>query len=143
MNELIKQLAQARKEIEAMQSEADALREAALANAPGYYDILDTIQKGKDLAEHFEAQIKKEAIEQATATDNKRPHPAVQVKTFTVLEYNEQSARMWCYENFKPALKLDKKAFEALQKTKNLPDFVEVKEEQRAQIAQDLSQYLT
>ncbi len=66
----------------------------------------------------------------------------VQIKTFTVLEYDENTAVNYCLEHqHAKLLKLDKRGFEKVAKELQ-PEFVTIKEEPRAQIASDLSEYL-
>ena len=72
---------------------------------------------------------------------DKKPHPAVQIKTYTVLEYDEGDALDYCREHLPNALKLDKRAFEKVAKVAE-PEFVAVKDEDRATIARDLSEWL-
>lgn len=66
----------------------------------------------------------------------------VQVKIFTIMEYDDQAATDYCLShNHASLLKLDKRKFEKVAKELQ-PDFVTIKEEPRAQIASDLSDYL-
>jgi hypothetical protein len=66
----------------------------------------------------------------------------VQIKNFTILEYDEQAAVNYCLKHQHAGLlKLDKRGFEKVAKITQ-PDFVTIKEEPRAQIATDLSEYL-
>ena len=66
----------------------------------------------------------------------------VQIKIFTTLEYDENTAINYCLEhNHAKLLKLDKKGFEKVAKELE-PDFVKINEVARAQIASDLSGYL-
>jgi len=80
------------------------------------------------------------------ADGNKKPHPAIQVKEFTVTkaDYNPKAAHAWCLANFTPALKLDVKAFEKAAADGNVPDevcTVTVQKEPRVQIASDLAPF--
>ncbi|MFA5714430.1 MAG: hypothetical protein WC998_01650 [Candidatus Paceibacterota bacterium] len=66
----------------------------------------------------------------------------VQIKNFTVLEYDEQEAVNYCLEHqHATLLKLDKRGFEKVAKELR-PEFVRIEEVARAQIATDLSDYL-
>jgi hypothetical protein len=71
----------------------------------------------------------------------------VQIKTFTSLEYAEGAAILYCMNHQEKKLqemvsyKLDKRGFEKIAKELK-PEFVTIKEEPRAQIATDLSEYL-
>ena len=56
-------------------------------------------------------------------------------KSFTVYKYDEASARDWCFDNLRPALKLDGKTFEQMAKSGNIPaEVVTVEKETRIQI---------
>jgi hypothetical protein len=96
--------------------------------------------------ETLQAQLN-QAFELVFQTDgNKKPHPAIQVKEFTVIkaDYNPKAAHAWCLANFTPALKLDVKAFEKAAADGNVPDeicIVTVQKEARVQIAADLAPF--
>jgi hypothetical protein len=66
----------------------------------------------------------------------------VQIKVFSTLEYDENTAVNYCLEHqHANLLKLNKTGFEKVAKELK-PEFVTIKEEPRAQIATDLSEYL-
>lgn len=63
----------------------------------------------------------------------------VSVKKFQTVSYDVAAAREWCFTNFRPALKMDDKAFEKAAKDGNVPaDIASVSQEYRAQIATKL-----
>ena len=140
--ELITRLAKARKYLEEAKADKETLW-LAFQDTDDWKEAEENLRYAKETVQLLEAQAKEEALLQYNQDGNKEPHPAVKIKTFTVLDYDDQQAVAWCHMNFKPALKLDTKLFEALKKSNALPDFVDIKEEPRAQIASNLSAYLT
>ncbi|HUW15231.1 MAG TPA: hypothetical protein VM537_36290 [Anaerolineae bacterium] len=76
----------------------------------------------------------------ATLVDGK-PHPAITLKNFTVLQYTDSEAFDYCVEHLPGALKLQKSPFEKVAKVAKLP-FVRITSEQRASIDSNLSAYL-
>jgi len=109
-----------------------------------------TAQTQQDTAtaaiEDLEAQLKQSFEIVFFHDGNKTPHPAIQVKEFTVTkaDYNPKAAHAWCLNNFTPALKLDTKAFEKAAADGNVPDeicTVTVQKEPRIQIVADLAPF--
>jgi hypothetical protein len=74
-------------------------------------------------------------------TANKKPHSAVQVKMFTVLEYSPDAALNYARLHLPQALKLDKRTFEKVAKAASL-DFVQANKRPKVTIARDLSGYV-
>lgn len=72
---------------------------------------------------------------------NKKPHAAVTLGKYVVLDYDPGAAKRYAVEHLPDALKLDKSAFEKAAKVIPL-DFVTARAEVRAKIAADLSGYL-
>ena len=93
----------------------------------------------------IEAQIAAEALQNYTATGNKKPVDGVTVKVFTVLKYDLPEALDWARKNLAEALTLDRKLFEThakgVAKTQPVP-VVQIVDEPRVQIASDLEHYL-
>ena len=87
-----------------------------------------------------EAKLRELVLQSYRDTLEKAPAPGVSVKVLQTLDYNPQDALNWALQHH-IALTLDKKAFENIAKTTPL-DFVTIKEEPRAQIATDLSEYV-
>ena len=74
---------------------------------------------------------------------DKKPHPAVGLGEYTVVEYNEEAMKNWAIDHKHPGLlKLDKRAANAVAKGPTAPEFVTISTEVRARIATDLSEYL-
>jgi len=84
-----------------------------------------------------EGALREMAIEKYSETGDKAVAPGVAVKIFEVLDYEPKEAFKWAMAH-QIALSLDKKSFETLAKATPL-EFVTIKEEPRAQIAQDLT----
>lgn len=109
---------------------------------------------GKELAEvrgwlkdaqqtqaRMENEVREWAITAFLTTGDKKPHPAVQIKEYTVLTYDDGQALTYSREHIPNAVKLDKRAFEKAAAALAL-DFVQIATEPRATIATDLSKYL-
>lgn len=89
----------------------------------------------------LEKDLREVALEEY-AINKHKDLGGVQIKIFTSLEYDENIAVNYCLEHkHNTLLKLDKRGFEKVAKELK-PEFVTVKEEPRAQIATDLSEYL-
>ncbi len=144
MNELITKLAQSRRSLVELVEEKEELLASAIAKIPGYENLLTEITKTKESIESIEKQIRDSAVQDFRVRGNKRPHDAVQIKVFQIVSVvDEPKAREWCFQNFRPALKLDTKTFEKAAKDGSVPsDLVVCEEEPRAQIATDLSKYI-
>ena len=99
---------------------------------------LSNIQSGIEL---MEKDVREVAL--AEYAENKvKDLGGVQIKVFTNLEYDENTAVNYCLEHqHATLLKLDKRGFEKVAKELK-PDFVKIDEVARAQIATDLSEYL-
>lgn len=92
---------------------------------------------------NLENDIRQVAIEDYNSRENPtKDYGGVQIKIFTTLDYNEQDAVRYCLDHqHANLLKLNKSGFEKVAKELR-PDFVTIKEEPRAQIAGDISEYL-
>ncbi|MDP2651182.1 MAG: hypothetical protein Q8O98_01175 [bacterium] len=102
--------------------------------------LLDTLtQAGEDVAVK-EAWLRTLTLSSYLLTGNKTPAPGVSVKVFQVLDYDKELAYLWAMTH-QVALKLDTPTFEKLAKASPI-DCVQIVDEPRAQIAQDLSAVL-
>jgi hypothetical protein len=83
----------------------------------------------------LESGLRKQAL--ALWKEDYELPPQLAVKQFTVVEIPDPSqAREWCFNNFRPALKLDTKVFEKAAKDGSIPaELALVSKEARAQIA--------
>lgn len=88
-----------------------------------------------------EAEIRRQALTAYRETGDKAPHPAIKIKDFTVLDYNDGEALDYARVYIPRAVKLVKRKFEQAAKVLE-PDFVTITKEPRATIARDLSEYL-
>jgi len=89
----------------------------------------------------IETEVRNLALAAYGKTGDKAPHPAVKVKMYTVLDYEDADAFDYAREHLPQALTLNKKVFETAAKSIKL-DFVVIQQEPRATIARDLSGYL-
>ena len=88
-----------------------------------------------------ETEVRKQALGIYEETGDKHPHPAVPIKMYTVLDYDDGEALDYAREHLSKALKLIKRTFEKAAKVLEL-DFVTIRQEPRATIRRDLSEYL-
>lgn len=139
----IRALADARREADAAKQSMNALIEQ-VKQTPEYQRISASREHYDGICETIISEIQTNALEIYTSEQNKKPHPAVQVKVFSVVKIqNDAAAREWCFSNFRPALKLDTKTFEKAARDGNIPaDLAVVSDDARVQIATDLSEYL-
>jgi len=85
--------------------------------------------------------VRTSALQVYAETQDKKPHPAVPIKIYTVLQYEQQDAIEYAREHLPTALKLNTSTFEKVAKVVPL-DFVTISEEPRATIARDLTAYM-
>lgn len=101
-------------------------------------EYLKTVQA--DVAD-AEIKVRKEALDIFAETGNNIPHPAVKIKRYTVLDYKEADAIEYAREHLPEALKLVRGVFKNAAKVVKM-DFVAIRQEPRATIARNLSEYL-
>ena len=82
--------------------------------------------------------VRVQAIQSAA---NLRRHPAVTIKQYETIEYEDADAHKYCRKHFPSVLKLNRRAFEKIAKVADL-DFVTFGSEPRATIKRDLSAWL-
>ena len=114
---------------------------------------IDATELGKQLAEaqdsvKFMRAAETEAYDkvckaavQAFDGENRKVHPAVAIKIFTGVDYDEKTATAWAREHMPGMLVLDKVRFDDLAKAAAL-EFVTIEKLPKATVAKDLSPYL-
>lgn len=142
VSELVKDLAVARKN----EAEEKAILDSINAEIQAQYgERLELAQKYLSTARidvaDAEAKLEKAVSDQYKVDGNKKPHPALMVKIYTVLEYDPGVALDYCRQHLPNAVKLDKAQFEKVAKVAGL-HFVEAKDDPRLTIARDLSQWI-
>jgi hypothetical protein len=142
-DKLIEQLAWARYRLEGQGAEEQGLEDEIKMTEAGIR--LDACREEqaetRKVIADLESQIRTEALAVYAADGNKRPHTAVSIKEFTVLDYDPKLALEYCVTHWPAALKLNATAFEKISKIAR-PEFVTEHVEPRAQIATDLSRYV-
>jgi len=102
--------------------------------------LTDWLSRAQADLEANEQAVRETALEAYLETGNKHPHPAITIKVFTKLDYDEEQAVTYCVEHLPKALKVDKRKFEAVAKAAEL-DFVQITDDPKATVATDLSEY--
>ena len=100
-----------------------------------------SLQKARTAQSDLEVKVRKAAMKTFVETDDRTPHPAVKIKDFTALDYDDEDAIEYAREHLPKALKLVKRVFDKAAKVLEL-DFVVIWQEPRATIARNLSKYL-
>ena len=125
-----------RAEMEQLEQElAESLLGVQLATAKA---LLATAKSATAVAEQ---DVRAEAMAAYEVTGDKRVHPAVEVISKTILEYDDELAMAYCRESYHKALKLNRREFERAAKFLE-PKFVEIRQEPATRISRDLSEYL-
>lgn len=145
MDNLIKRLAQARQIHTEYKEQLAALEAEIQAEIERRYghelervrSLLDTAKL--DL-EDADANVRRKAYFAAEG-GNMKPHPAVQVKVYTTLTYDDGDAIEYCTEHHRAALRLDRREFEKVVKVLK-PGCVTIGSELRPTVASNLSKYL-
>lgn len=100
-----------------------------------------SLQRAKTAQSELEAEARNRALAAYAETGDKVPHPAVKIKMYMVLEYKDEDAINYARKHLPGALKLDRRVFKNAAKAVAM-DFVAIRQEPRATIARDLSEYL-
>ena len=139
LDNFVRQLAEARKSYDEVKAQADDMM-ANFKETPAYKEAALLKEKASMEVSNLEESIKQVAMTQYVMYGNKKPHEAVQVKIFSVVEIpDESAAREWSFTNFRPALKLDTKVFEKATKDGSIPaELATVSEEPHVHIATKL-----
>lgn len=137
--ELIDTLAAARYATALADVERIKLVEAFEAT-PEYKNAIATLSAAKAEEARLDEEVRAAALAEYQETQTKNPHEKVSIAIFsTVKPYNEAAAREWCFMNFRPALTLDKKAFEKAVTAGQIPDNIAQSDtEARVKIAKQL-----
>jgi hypothetical protein len=142
----VKELAEARSKLAIikksradLQADIDALIEEKFGSKTRSLDA--SIDAAKVEAERLDGQVRTLAVKSFEKDGNQKPHPAVGIGEYTVLEYDTDKALDYARKHIPNAVKLDKTAFKKAAKVLGL-EFVEVSVEPRAKINRDLTEYL-
>lgn len=146
LQDALRELAAARRQHEIAKGSVRE-QEAALS-ALMDYQVLQAVKKQANALsvamEAAEAKVRELALAEHALTGEYRPAEGVQVKLFSKVNYQQDEAEKWCLAHAAKYLTLDTKAFEkAASVLRDLGAPVELTKEARAQIASDLSAWLT
>ena len=145
MIDTIKALAKAR-QFEELTKKAKQDAVAEFEASPFYQALMVQAADAQKDVIMFTEQLKEEAVSQYGVDLDKKPeHGGYEIKMSSkVIMHNEEPViREWCFENFRPALKLDMKVVEKAAKDGNLPpDMSSVVEEPKVYVKSDLSGFL-
>ena len=144
MNNLVRMLASVRADKDSAQ-DAVKLMQEELEKTDEWRRLRlakENLAQRNDDESKLDAQLRETAIKQYELDKNKHPHSAVSIGEYDVLEYDPDSALIWCVEkDIRKALKLDKRQFENIAKIME-PEFVTMEKEPRARIKTDLTEYM-
>ena len=142
MDDLIRILARARKWLE-RDAEAASAAIKLVEATPLWENWLSAnamVMKGRAVVADLEEQVRALAVAQYDGTGDKHPHAAVEIKLFSVYDYDPFKAKQYAIEHLPTALSLDTRKFQKAAEVLEL-DFVKISKEARAQIAADLSDW--
>ena len=144
INELVAQLAVRRRNAERIKAKIRAL-ESKIADTKEGQELalcmaaLSNCNDQEKLADNF---VRSAAVSAYEQHGEKKPHPAITGKMFTIAECDNPDALfVYCLHNLTGALKLDMPIIKKLVQIVELPG-VRVEQEFRPQIARDLSKWL-
>ena len=109
--ELVRQLAEARR-AQALSKQRLAELEKAFKESPDYKLYSGFLYDANNQATELDQSVRELALEFFELYGDKKPHPAVDVKEMTSIDYNETLAIAWCKHNLPAAIKLDRPLFE-------------------------------
>ena len=110
-----------------------------------YEKLVEQRKEVMDKKKNISDGLKELAVLQYFDIGEKKPAPGVEVRIYTRLNYDEETAFSFCEQHLPAALKLDKKKFEKYVKAMeevDPVDFVEIVEDPRVFISGDFSEYL-
>lgn len=137
--ELVQSLAVLREQ-EKVAFEAKIAKDAAFFEDPAYIGIVQILKEARDQVVLFTEMIHEVALADYAENKDKHPHVAVEIKIFTEAEIIDMVvAREWCFDNLRPALKVDGKVLGKYAKEFGDVPGVEVKETPKVQIASNLN----
>lgn len=99
--------------------------------------LISQAKETADLRDIAERQLRDLAVQLYEDSGDKHPGPGVAIRLMTRLSYDDRQALEWAKKN-NLALALNKRAFESIAETMELP-FVKISKEPQATIAQDLA----
>jgi hypothetical protein len=145
MNELLKGLAKAR-QLEELTKKAKQDAVAEFEASPFFqalqFNHAEAVAKTLELTE----QLRSDGLDIYNLDGEKKPsHGGFEIKVGKKIVFNVDPnvIRDWCFDNFRPALKLDFKKVEDAAKSGDLPtDFSSVEDEPKVYIKTDLSKFL-
>ena len=142
LDELVAELAKARAERDRARFSFDAVNEEIYDT---YGDRLKVTQDAyvaaKQRVEMLETNARTVAVSEFQRTGSKKPHKALSVGEYEIMQYGEDDALEYCVEHeIVAAMKLNKKKFEAVAKVLR-PDFVTFDTEARGRIATNLEEW--
>ena len=138
----VSELAKARKELRDINEFMGYIMEELVYKNPKYIQAKEKRDKLSELSSMLDEDVRKLALLEFERTENKKPHPSVNIKeTTTVTVLDENKAKEWVSINLPSALTIAKGKFNKAVKTLEL-DFVEINKNPSAYIGADLSKYL-
>ena len=143
MKDLLQELAQARMNLDSS-TEDVAMRQTALENTTAYECLAaakEWQRRDREEIDRLTFQVREAALAAYAEDGNKKPCPGIQIKLYSVVEFDEAEALAWCRDYGGSLLRLDMKAFEkAAPALHGAP--ISITQEPRVTIARDLSEYL-
>lgn len=139
MNEqLLEMLKEARERSFTAKLTADAILQTVKAS-PEYVNAIEECQAALANVTTLEESIRAEAIRDYLASDNKHPHPKVEIKLFKTFSIvDPQKVLAWVKTNLADALVVDDKKVKAYATKIGPVDGTAMTEEPKAMIASDL-----
>ena len=142
--ELVRQLAEARR-AQALSKQRLAELEKALKESQDYKLYSGFLSDANYQAKELDHDVRQIAVELFEQNGDKKPHPAVDIKEMTSMDYDDALAIAWCTHRLPAALKLDKSLFEkharAVRETTPIK-FVTFSTVPKANIASDLEEFI-
>lgn len=143
----LRKVAEIRKEIREKLFDYDC-KKAKIEQSEGYVMMLRAKEIADELIESENillSEIRERALERFFASnfEAKKPAPGVEIKKFTVLKIkDEKSAKEWAAHNAPNTLRLDERTLQKVIAGGVEVDWASIKDDYRAQISSDLSEYL-
>lgn len=142
--ELVRQLAEARS-MQAFSKQRLAELEKAFKESQDYKLYSAYLSDANKQASELDQDVRKIAVELFKQNGDKKPHPAIEIKDMTSMDYDDTLALAWCKHRLPDAIKFDRSLFEkharAIRETSPIK-FVTFTTTPKANIASNLEAFI-
>ena len=138
--ERMRKLAEAREKLAEIHSRRKEKQEELLSDLE-YQELIQAEEEQERIVEQCDSCVRDDALREFESTKNKHPFPWANIRVQTNLIYDDSEALEYCKEHLGAAISLNRKVFESVARSIDLP-LVNKKTEPKVYIDKDLSEHL-